>query len=116
MNIGTLRHRITIQKFTLVQAMDGSGDREQVWQDVKTVWAAIKPMSVRDFVAARAEQYQVATRIIVRFTRDIDVDCRIFHPATGLYYRIVGILPDQDSGKTYLTLACEAGVYTWQDQ
>lgn len=112
MSIGPLRHRITIQKKEIVEK---NGDREAFWSDVKTVWCGIKPFSVKDFIASRAEQHQIALRVVMPHTNDIDDECRLYHAGTQLYYRIVGILPDQDSGKIYLTIACEKGVYEWED-
>lgn len=42
MNAGQLRHRVTIQQLTKVE--DEGGGYAEVWTDVATVWAAIKPM------------------------------------------------------------------------
>lgn len=109
-----LRHRITIQKKSI--ELNASDDRVPHWSDVKTVWAAVKPLSVRDFLAARAMQYKTAARIVIRFTNDLNgEDYRLYHADTQLYYRIEGILPDAESGKEYLTIACEKGVYEWED-
>lgn len=111
---GQLRHRIIIQRPT-VEINRETGDRERVYQDIATVSAKISPVSVRDFVANHGQQHQVSTRITIRYRTDIDTDCRVYYPARQQYYRILGILADNQTGNDYLSLACESGVYQWAD-
>lgn len=78
------------------------------WADVAILWAAIEPLSVREFVAAGTELSKVDTRIVVRSGIAIDSTMRVKHGDT--LYEIIGVLPDKDSGREYLTLACSSGV------
>lgn len=111
---GQLRHRIIIQKQT-IELNRETGDRERVFKDIATVSAKISPVSVHDFVANQGEQYQVNTRITIRYRADVDTECRIYYPARKQYYRIVGVLADNKTGNDYLSLACESGTYQWSD-
>lgn len=47
---GRLRHRITIQERVLTQDSDLNAVYD--WRDVASVWAAIEPLSAREFLAA----------------------------------------------------------------
>lgn len=105
---GKLRHRVTIQR--PVNEQDSSGDNVESWADVKSVWAAIEPMSAREFISSAAEQSKVTGRITIRYFADLTADMRIYHPAKGLYYDIQGILTDKDSGNEYITLPVSEGV------
>lgn len=114
MKAGLFRHKIIIQKFTELQASDGSGDRIKEWVDYKFVSAQIKDLSVRDFIAARRDDGSVNTRIAIRYREGIDETCRIYHPATRLYYRVLGVMRDSKTGNEFLTLICERGSLVWE--
>lgn len=103
---GQLRHRITIQQKESVQ--DSNGDTVDDWSDFATVWAACEPVSVRDFIASRAEQSELSARFVIRYRDDIDASMRIIH--RGAIYNIAGVLPDKESGLEYVTIPCRAGV------
>lgn len=115
LNAGTLRHKITIQRLEDVEdsageVQDSNGDPVQEWVDVATVWAAIEPVSGREFIAAQAEQSKVIARIVIRYRNDIDAAMRLFHAYKQLYYNIEAVLPDKESGLEYLTLLVSEGV------
>ena len=134
---GRFRHRIEIQKLTLgivdgrillengnnlaqeqsgliltenssVIVQGADGELIQNWVEVAKVWAAIEPLSAREFVAASSEQAKVSTRITIRAREGLDESMRIYHK--GKYYNIHGILPDKESGLDYITLPCSEGV------
>lgn len=114
MNRGRLRHRIRLER--LVDATDTSGDVvqnpetgevPQSWQLVAEVWAAIEPVSAREFIASQAKQAEVVARVVIEF-REIDPAWRIVH--NGKVYNITGILPDKDSGRDYITMPVSAGL------
>ncbi len=107
MNFSALRHRITLQRRTGVQS-PATGAMEYHWTDVATLWAQVVPVSVREFIAAQAVRNEITTRMVIRWREDIrDRDRVLFR---GKLYSIEGILPDPDSGREYLTLACSEGV------
>lgn len=107
MEFAKLRHRITIQRRTSVQSPT-TGAMEYTWNNVADVYASVVSSSVRDFIAAQAENVKVTARITIRYLEDIQEKDRILF--RGKIYSIEGILPDPDSGLEYLTLPCSEGV------
>lgn len=108
---GRLRHRVTIQY--PADARDSFGAPEIDWETFAVVWAAIEPLSAREFVSAQAEQSKVVGRITIRKLAGIDADMRIEH--NGEIYNIEGILTDKDSGLEYITIPVSKGV-RYQDE
>ena len=104
---GRLNKRIILQSPVLDQD-SATGAVATVWADQASVWAAIEPVSVRDFVAADERQSRVIARIVIRHRADVDASWRVTHG--GKVYQIVGVLADQDSGREFVTLAVGEGV------
>lgn len=107
MKAGSLRHRITIQKPVSGQNPD-TGATTTTWEEVAQVWASVEPLSVREFIAAKAGQSEVTARIVMRYRSGIDATMRILF--RGQIYNIEGVLPDPKSGREYLTLPVSMGV------
>lgn len=104
---GELRHRITIQR-PIQQQDPETGQLTTNWVNVATnIAAAIKPSSVREFVAAQAMQSQVTTRIVIRYRAGLTAQMRILHGSK--IYNPQGWLADPDSGIEYLTAPCSEG-------
>lgn len=106
---GRLRHRVVIQKPVLTQDVD-TGAMDTTWQDVATVWAAIEPLSVREMIAAQAEDSKVSARITIRYRNDLDHTCRLYHAAKKALYNVEGIMADKDSGLEYITVPVSEGL------
>jgi len=107
MQAGKLRHRVIIQKHD--QSQDpATGEIVTAWVNVATVWAAIEPLSAREFIAAQAGQSQISARATIRYTDGLDATMRLLH--NGAAYNIEGVLPDPKSGRHYLTLTLSGGV------
>lgn len=106
---GKLRHRIVIQFPNGTQSPQ-SGGYSDAWADLGKVWAAIEPVSAREFVASQSENAKITTRIVIRYRDDINASMRIYHPAKDKYYNIEGLLADKESGLEYLTLPCSEGI------
>lgn len=111
---GRLRHRIRLEE--LVNLLDSNGDAAQddetgevltEWVLVSQLWAAIEPLSAREFIASQSTQSKVSARIIIRH-RAINAANRIVH--NGKVYNIEGVLTDKDSGLEYITLPVSEGV------
>lgn len=104
---GTLRHRIELQSRT--PYTNTAGDQEPGdWETYATVWAAINPISAREFITAQQSESEVMARITINFRDDVTAAHRCKHGAN--IYNIHGVLPDQDSGLEYLTLPVSKGV------
>lgn len=102
---GRLRHKVRIERQVTTRV---SGIASKSWEPVATVWAAIEPLSAREFVQSAATQSQVTARITIRHRPGIAPSMRILHGTT--VYNIAGVLADKDSGIEYLTLPCSEGV------
>ena len=117
---GRLRHRIQIQR--KVPLLDSNGNDQQdpntgetpyLWELFHECWAAIEPLSAREFIQSQSIQSQVSARIIIRAFDGITAAMRILHAPIGratVVYNIHGILRDKDSGVEYITFPVSEGV------
>lgn len=104
---GRLRHRVTIQRQTQTQN-PLTGELTVTWTNVATVWAAVEPISAREFVVSQEPNARVTARATIRYRDGIDASMRLVH--RGRNYNIHGVLEDLDSGREYLTLPLSEGV------
>lgn len=51
LDAGRLRHRISLQKQISTKDPD-TGERVNTWLEIAKLWAAIEPLSAREFIAA----------------------------------------------------------------
>lgn len=103
---GRLRHKVELQE--QVMAQDTNGDVTTDWQTIARPWAAIEPLSARDFISAQAQQSEVRGRITIRRRENINASMRFLH--RGMAYQILGVLNDPESGLEYQTLPVSEGV------
>lgn len=116
MKAGRLRHRVRIESLEDLRDSSGeviqdpqTGEITRAWVLVTEVWAAVEPLSAREFIQSAATQSAVTVRITIRYREDLDASMRLLH--NGRVYQIAGLLPDADSGLEYLTIpAAVAGV------
>lgn len=104
---GILRHRVRIEE--QVTAKDSFGQVDTYWAPFATVWAAIEPLSAREFLAAQQVQSKASARITIRYRPGLLASMRIIHRDT--LYNIEGILQDKESGIEYMTLPVSSGPY-----
>lgn len=104
---GRLRHRVTIQSQAQTQDAQ-TGELTVTWTDVATVWAAVEPVSVREFIASQEPNAKITARVVIRYRDGIDASMRLIH--RGRIFNIHGVLEDMDSGREYLTLPVSQGV------
>jgi len=64
MQAGRLRHRVTIQRLTGERG--AAGGVNDVWQDIGTRWASVKPLSGREWVAAAAANTEISHDVMLR--------------------------------------------------
>lgn len=69
MNIGKLRHRITL--LWQVNEVNDYGASTQTWKRVATVWADVRPLSGREYFSAKQVQSEVTTQIWLRHIEGI---------------------------------------------
>jgi len=104
---GRLRHRVQLQSQVHTQNPT-TGEIITSWQTQATVWAAVEPLSAREFIAAQSTQSEVTARITIRYLAGISASWRVLH--RGQTYNIHGVLADKVSGMEYLTLPVSVGV------
>lgn len=97
---GRLRHRVRIEQPVDTRDPD-TGGVITAWQLVAEVWAAIEPLSTREFIQAAAVQSAITGRIIIRYRDGLASNLRMVH--NGQVLNPAGWLPDKDSGLEYLT-------------
>lgn len=116
---GKLRHRIRIERLEDVRdsagdvVQDANGEVAREWVSLATVWAAIEPLSVREFIQSDAKQSQLIARITIRYREGMDGTLRLVHvrkDGDGTVYDPAGFLPDKDSNLEYLTSPVSAYV------
>lgn len=117
---GKLRHRVRIEQYVDLLDSNGeviqdpvTGEVSRAWVEVATVWAAIEPLSAREFIAAQATQSKTVARVVLRFRDGLNAAMRLVHLRTGrpdVIYNPAGFLPDVDSGLEYLTAPVSTGV------
>lgn len=102
LDAGKLRHRLTILELEAEQDST-TGEMEESWTVLDTVWGAFEPYSTKDKIAAASVNSQTMARAIIRYRDDIIPNMRISF--RNKLYEIEGpALSDPDSGLEYLTL------------
>jgi SPP1 family predicted phage head-tail adaptor len=109
MQAGKLRHRCTIERPSQEQDPN-TGAMIPGWEEVTKAWMAIEPLSVRGFIAANAAQSEVTGQLVMRYRPGLHVDSSMRVRKGSTIYNIEGVLPDNRSGREYLTLPYSAGV------
>jgi SPP1 family predicted phage head-tail adaptor len=119
---GRLRHRVRIEQSVLVVDSNGdavqdpkTGETTSEWIEVATVWAAIEPISGREFIQSQAKQSQITARIVIRFREGVTAAMRLVHVRRNMadvVYNIHALLADKDSGLEYITMPVSTGVST----
>ena len=75
MNIGKLRHRITLLR--QVNEVNDYGPSTQTWKRVATVWADVRSLSGREYFSAQQVQSEVTTQIWLRHLDGIKPTMRV---------------------------------------
>lgn len=105
---GDLRfHAITIQN--PLNTKDSNGEDIRDWVTLyENVPAALRPVSVRDLIAAKANQSEIKGRFVIRNRAGLEDNQRVIY--RGKAYDIAGWLPDPESGRDYVTAPYSEGV------
>ena len=100
---GQLDKQITIQVRTLDQ--DDAGQPTETWATFATVYANIKPLVGRDYLAARQLVDEISHDITIRYRRGIKPKMRILY--LDRYFEIVAPPIDADERREWLYLKCK---------
>ena len=85
--IGDLRHRITLQKQVIT--INENGFEVKTWQDYRTVWAAASNLHGREYYAAAAVQAENTVKFTIRYLEGLGTTMRILFQ--GRQYNIISI-------------------------
>ncbi|MCK9326407.1 MAG: phage head closure protein [Bacteroidales bacterium] len=72
---GELRHRVAIQRKTVVR--DTFGGETVSWTDVATAWMSLKPLSGRELYAAQQAHAETTHKAIMRYVAGITPNDRL---------------------------------------
>ncbi|WP_444942716.1 phage head closure protein [Microbulbifer sp. ZKSA006] len=97
--LGRLRYRVTLQKPVQVRNSE-SGEIEESWTDIDTVWASFEALSAGEFIRSSAESSELVGKMEILKRSDIDTGCRVLWD--GSIYDISGILPNLEQGRLLL--------------
>jgi len=75
LNIGELRHRITLQKPVI--SVNENGFEVKTYENYKTVWSKVSNLSGREYFEAAAIQKEKTVKFLIRAGVDIDESMRI---------------------------------------
>jgi SPP1 family predicted phage head-tail adaptor len=108
MQAGSLNKRIKIsQLVTGSPAVDAFGQPNTSWEELDTVWAAIEPITGREFWAQQQIQSEITVKIRMRYRNDIAVGMKAEY--SGKVYTIKYVIDYQESHRE-LMLMCSEGV------
>lgn len=108
LSAGDLRHRVQIQSQIEINDPDTNAVTIDWAPFGGPVWAAIAPLSAKEFIQSASEQNKIVARITIRYRDGILPSMRVIH--RGTIYNITGVLADADSGLEYQTLVVSTGV------
>ena len=103
MKAGQLDQRVTVERFTSTQ--DELGQPIEAWAPLFTCWAAVEPLTGREYLAAQAAVSEVTARIRMRFRPWMTAQDRVIH--NGTTYGIESLV-DVRSDHRELVLMCKA--------
>lgn len=104
MRAGRLRERISIQR--RVNSLNDHGESKGVWSVITETWAAVEPISGREFFSAQQIQSDITTRIVCRYANSlagVKPQDRIQH---GLIHYDIRSVIDLDSRHRELQFMC----------
>ena len=101
MNAGQLDQRVTVERLT--EGVDEIGQSITTWAPVLSAWAAVEPLTGREYIAAAAVQSEVSTRVRMRYRPGITTADRVTHE--GRLYNVVSVI-DYRSANRELVLMC----------
>ncbi len=88
MKAGQLDQRVTVERFSRTE--DELGQPIETWAPLFTCWAAVEPLTGREFIAAQAAQSEVTARIRMRFRPWMTAEDRVIHK--GTVYQIQSVI------------------------
>jgi SPP1 family predicted phage head-tail adaptor len=101
---GSLNRLVTIQRKS--GDKDGLGQSTPAWVDFALVWANVRMLSGKEYMAGQVEVSKAIASIRIRYREDITAEMRVIY--RGAIYNIAAVLPDAQ-GREYVDLAVSIG-------
>lgn len=105
MNIGSLKHKITIQRPGRIP--DNGGGWTEGYTDYKTIAANVRPMTAKQLIEAEQAQFDVTHRVTIRFRTDITRVDRIVYK--GREFDIKTLINEDEANRALILLCVERG-------
>jgi len=109
MKSGKLKKRITI--YQLVEGsprVDEFGEPNTSWELLATVWAAIEPVSGREFWAQQQVQSEISAKIRIRYRDDVVSGMKVEY--AGKKYHIKNVIDAEEAHKELHLMVSEGVV------
>jgi SPP1 family predicted phage head-tail adaptor len=100
-DVGKLNKRVTLQR--LVNTRGTSGELVESWQDEATVWAAVEPLSGREYWQAQEMASETSIRVRIRYRAGLVPTMRVVYGAR--HFEILSII-DLEEGHREMQLMC----------
>lgn len=98
LSAGRLDKRVTIQQLVPASPdQDAGGEPDEIWTDLKTVWAAVEPLKGREFLAAQQVNAEVTGQIVIRKRAGITPKMRCSYDSR--IYDIVAVVDPGEEGE-----------------
>ncbi len=108
MRAGDLNKRLVIsQAVAGSPAVDEFGAPNMTWEELDTVWAAIEPLSGREFFAQQQVQSEITVRIRIRYRNDVLSGMKAEY---GSKTYVIQNVIDKEEQHQELQLMCSEGV------
>jgi SPP1 family predicted phage head-tail adaptor len=101
MQAGQLREQITIQYRSVTR--DAFGGEIITWLDYATEYADVRPLQLREQIAAKTAGSEITMQIFIRYRAGVMSDMRVLWKTLG--YPILSVI-DIDSRHVMLELIC----------
>lgn len=115
MRTGKLRHRIAIQRYTVIE--NELGDQIEYWDTIAHAWAAIEPISGQEFWEAARIAAEVTHKVTMR---PPGVTIKQVSPADRIVFgsrilEIESILDIEERGRELVLLCKENLADVWEE-
>jgi SPP1 family predicted phage head-tail adaptor len=102
--IGKLRHRVELQSPTTTRSATGAALVS--YATAATVWAAVEPLSGREYLAASQTQNEVSARIVIRYYSGLVPSWRVVFGSKT--YIVESVINDDERGNQMQLMCKEA--------
>lgn len=102
MEIGKLRHRVEIQRKEV--QTDELLQQTEVWATYATVWASVRPIKGREYIAVKQVNAEISVVITMRYVSGITPEMRVLFGSR--VFEIVSVI-NVDERNRVLELMCK---------